>query len=414
LRTIGVVTTARSDYGIWLPVLRRLATEPGLRLQLIVGGMHLSPEFGRTATIIESDGFPIAERVELLLSSDSPEGIAKSMGLAVLGFAQALARMRPDVLAVLGDRFEMHAAALAALPFRIPVAHIHGGEVTQGAIDDALRHSITKLSHLHFVATDEYARRVVQLGEQPWRVIVCGAPALDHLASLRLLSPEDFHVRFGIPLEPAPLVVTYHPVTLEYEQAEFQIEQLLSALAGASVPIVFTMPNADTHGRYIAQRIREFVSGRSAAWMVDNLGTQAYFSLLRSATAMVGNSSSGLIEGPSFGLPVVNVGSRQDGRVRAANVIDVDNSRESIIQGLARALDPRFRKQLAGLNNPYGTGTAAETIVRRLAEVPLDDTLCRKEFFDVSIEPMAWRRNRSAGSGGEPHRIKQPAFTLSR
>ncbi len=240
MRTIGVVTVSRSDYGSYLPVLREIREDPGLKLHLIVSGMHLSPEFGLTARAIEADGFEINDCVEMLLSSDTPEGISKSMGLGLIGFAQSYACFRPDILLVLGDRFEMHAAALAALPFKIPVAHIHGGEITEGAIDDALRHSITKLSHLHFVSTEEYARRVIQMGEEPWRVIVSGAPSLDNLFNLALLERQELQARFGLFLERDPLLVTYHPVTLEYEQTEWQVNELLAALQAFDLPVVFT------------------------------------------------------------------------------------------------------------------------------------------------------------------------------
>ena len=218
MRTIGVVTVGRSDYGIYLPLLRKIREDPHLQLHLIVAGMHLSPEFGLTVKNIEADGFETNERVEMLMSSDTPGGIAKSMGLGTIGFAESYARFRPDILLVLGDRFEMHAAALAALPFKIPVAHIHGGEITEGAIDDALRHSITKLSHLHFVSTQEYAHRVLQLGEEPWRVIISGAPSLDNLHNIKLLEREQLETHTGLRLGGNPLLVTYHPVTLEYEQ----------------------------------------------------------------------------------------------------------------------------------------------------------------------------------------------------
>ena len=295
---IGVVTVARSDYGIYLPILRAIQAEPSLRLGLYVSGAHLSPEFGLTVREIEKDGFDIVERVEMLLSSDSAEGISKAMGLGLIGFAQAFARTRPDLLLVLGDRFEMHAAALAALPFRIPIAHLHGGELTEGAIDDALRHSMTKLSHLHFVSTADYARRVIQLGEAPARVIVSGAPSLDQLRQTRLLTRNEFAERFHIALPEVFLLVTYHPVTLEYEQTEWQIQQLLAALRQTGLPVLFTMPNADTNGRIIRDYIRQYVAAQAdspmPAYVVENLGTQGYASVMQMATAMVGNSSSGI------------------------------------------------------------------------------------------------------------------------
>lgn len=385
MRTVGVVTVSRSDYGICLPLLRKIREDPDLRLHLIVSGMHLSPEFGLTVKAIEADSFEIAERVEMLLSSDTPEGIAKSIGLGVMGFAQTFTRFRPDVLVVLGDRFEMYAAALAALPFKLPVAHIHGGEITQGAIDDSLRHSLTKLSHLHFVATQEYARRVLQLGEEPWRVVVSGAPSLDNLHTLPLLDPRKLEAQLGFHLAEAPLLVTFHPVTLEYEQTEWQVGELLHALRAFDLPVVFTKPNADTNGRVITRMLLDFVKDYPLGKIVDNLGTQAYFSMMAFAVAMVGNSSSGIVEAPSFGLPVVNIGTRQRGRVRAGNVIDVGYGREEIRRGIEKALQPEFRACLRGMANPYGDGHAAELIVQRLQDVTLDDKLVMKRFVDVSL-----------------------------
>jgi UDP-hydrolysing UDP-N-acetyl-D-glucosamine 2-epimerase len=283
----------------------------------------------------------------------------------------------------MGDRFEMHAAALAALPFKIPVAHVHGGELTEGAIDDALRHSITKLSHLHFVSTDVYARRVIQLGEEPWRVVVSGAPSLDHLRSLTLLTRVELEAQVGCSLEPAPLLVTYHPVTLEYEQTEWQVTQLLAALEAARRPLIFTLPSADTYARVIIRLVRAFVARQPQAHLVSNLGTRGYFSMMAYALAMVGNSSSGIIEAPSLGLPVVNIGTRQQGRIRAANVLDVGNSREEILRGIAAATMPAFRERLRGLVNPYGQGRAADIIVARLKETPRDERLLRKRFADA-------------------------------
>lgn len=390
MRTVGVVTVGRSDYGIYVPVLRRIETDAVLRLHLIVSGMHLSPEFGRTVQMIEADGFVVNDRIEMLMSSDSPEGVAKSIGLGVLGFAQAYGRFRPDILVVLGDRFEMYAAVVAALPFKIPVAHIHGGEVTSGAIDEALRHSMTKLSHLHFVSTAEYARRVTQLGEEPWRVTVSGAPSLDNFRAVRLLSPVELTAKYGLAFDRPPLLVTFHPVTLEYERARWQITELLAALEASGLPIVFTLPNADTAGREIAGVIHAFVSTHPRSSLADNLGTQAYFSLMAVAAAMVGNSSSGIIEAPSFGLPVVNIGSRQDGRVRAANVIDVGYDRDGILRAIEAATRPELRERLRGLPNPYDSGCASGQIVERLKDVVIDDRLLMKRFHDVAaarVEP---------------------------
>lgn len=391
MRTLGIVTVGRSDYGIYLPVLREIQAHADLTLHLIVSGTHLSPEFGMTVDAIEADGFTVGDRVEMLLSSDTPDGTATSMGLGVIGFARVFQRCRPDMIVVLGDRFEMFTAALAALPFCIPVAHIHGGEATQGAMDDALRHAMTKLSHLHFVSTAEYARRVEQLGEEPWRIVISGAPALDHLRTMSLLSPSDLQSQFGITVVPPPLLVTFHPVTLEPDQIEWQTRELLNALDHAGVPIVFTQPNADAGGRRIGNLIDEFVACHPLARRVDNLGARGYFSVMRAAAAMVGNSSSGIIEAPSLGLPVVNVGSRQSGRVRATNVIDVGNTSHAIFAGIQQATDPGFRAALRGMVNPYGAGQASATIVERLRTITLDDHLRIKRFRDLDIVPVGTR-----------------------
>ena len=377
-----MVTAARSDYGIYLPVLQRIQEEPGLSLHLIVTGMHLSPEFGLTVRAIEQDGFEIGERVEMLLSSDTPEGIGKSMGLGTVGFAQTYARVRPDILLVLGDRFEMHAAVVAALPFKIPVAHIHGGESTEGAIDDAIRHSITKMSHLHFAATETYAHRVIQMGEEPWRVVVSGAPSLDNLHRIPLLGREELEKQYGLHLRDPLLLVTYHPVTLEYEQTGIQVRELLAALEEMDATTIFTYPNADTHSRIVIEMIREFASQRQWAEVVVNLGTQGYFSMMKYAAAMIGNSSSGIIEAASLKLPVVNIGIRQQGRLRAKNVIDVGCARAEIVAAGEKAVSSQFRSSLDDLVNPYGDGHAAERIVAKLKQVKLNDDLLQKHFYE--------------------------------
>ena len=383
LRSIGVVTTSRADYSACRPLLKALQADPHISLRLYVSGTHLSPEFGLTVRCIEDDGMEIAERVEMLLSSDTPEAIAKSTGLGLIGFGQAFGSFRPDILVVLGDRYEMLAAALAALPFTIPVAHLSGGELTEGAIDDVLRHSITKLSHLHFAATEEYARRIIQLGEEPWRVTVSGESSLDNLRTITMLSPSELEERYRLQLGGPFLLVTYHPTTLEYEQAESQIDELLTALAKTKLSPVFTQPNADTGNRVIRQKLEQFVASHRSSALVDNFGTQAYFSMMNLATAMVGNSSSGIVEAASFRLPVVNIGTRQHGRIRARNVIDVGYSQEEIAKGIQQAIDPQFRASLGGLTNPYGNGEASSIILERLKNAALGDSLIRKKFYDL-------------------------------
>ena len=379
MRTIGAVTVGRSDYGIYRPVLQRIRADGSLRLVLFVGGAHLSPELGFTVREIEGDGFTDLERVEHAAEDDAPLAAAQSMGRATIGFAAAFSRRRPDIVLVLGDRFEMHAAASAAVPLRIPLAHIHGGESSEGAFDEALRHSITKLSHLHFAATEAYARRIVRMGEEPWRVHVTGAPALDQLRDFQPLADEELAARFGVDLSRATLLVTFHPPTLEPDGA--RVCELLAAVADSGFAAVATYPNADPGYRDVLEPLRERADADPAFRLVPNLGTRAYFTLLGRCAAMVGNSSSGIVEAPWFALPVVNVGSRQDGRLRAANVIDCPPERDAILAAIRRATSESFRERLRGLENPYGDGRAAERIVEALKETPLEGLLV-KRFHD--------------------------------
>lgn len=382
-KTITAVTTSRADYGVFRPVLRRIAAASDLDLELMVTGSHLAPLYGHTVEQIEADGFVIRDRIETLLANDSPYAVAQSMGLTMLGFAQAYARAKPELLLVLGDRYEMFAAAAAAVPMKIPIAHIHGGETTEGAIDEAFRHALTKMSHLHFAATDEYRDRILQLGEQPHRVCVSGAPSLDNLNDLTLLSQEELERRLNFSLEQPFLLVTFHPVTLQYEEAASQFQQLLAALEQFSTRVVFTYPNADTSGQVIIRMIESYVAKNDNATAVATLGTQAYFSLMRLAHAMVGNSSSGIIEAASFHLPVVNIGIRQKGRVRGVNVIDCDVVSTDILSSLKLACSTNFHRSISGMVNPYGDGRAAERIVGRLSQLELNEQLLHKKFYDI-------------------------------
>lgn len=383
MRTIGVVTVARSDYGLYRPILRELAAHPDLTLHLIVGGMHLSEEFGSTVGEIEQDGFAIADRVATPLESDAPAGIAAAIGFGIGGFAQSFARTRPDLLLVLGDRYEMLAAVTAALPFALPVAHVHGGESTEGLIDEGIRHAITKMSHVHFAATELYARRIVQMGEEPWRVHVSGAPGLDAIRELTPVPKAELERLVGLPIGDRSLLVTYHPVTLEYEHVERDLAAFLEALDSSGFDLVFTAPNADTNTRTVTQMIQSFIATRERAVLTPNLGSHGYLSMLGLVRGMVGNSSSGIIEAASFKLPVVNVGTRQQGRVRPRNVIDAGHEPAAILDAIRRATSDEFRASLADLQNPYGDGHAAERIVATLAAVPLDRTLIVKRFHDL-------------------------------
>jgi UDP-N-acetylglucosamine 2-epimerase (non-hydrolysing) len=383
VRSIGVVTGARSDYGLYRPILRQLHDDPDIDLRLFVGGMHLSQEFGYTVTDIEKDGFPIAERIDMLVSSDSPVAIATSIGLGVIGYARAFERSRPDILLVIGDRFDMLAAATAAIPLNIPLAHIHGGESTEGLIDEPIRHSITKMSHLHFAATAKYAQRIMQMGEEPWRVTVSGAPGLDNLADFVAPSLAGL-AEFGVDLDSPPLIVTYHPVTLDFEDTARQTQNLMTALDSVGMPVVFTYPNADTNGRVIIDAINAYVSSHQGAYAVAHLGTQGYFGLMANGAAMVGNSSSGIIEAASFGLPVVDIGDRQRGRVHDANVINVGYETADIIAGITRVTTPDFSSVAKNVINPYGDGHAAGKIVQVLKTVEINKALLFKHFHDPS------------------------------
>ena len=380
MREIAVVTTARSDFGLYIPVLETILEHSELDLKILASGMHLAPEFGRTVDQIEAAGFEVFERVESLVASDTPEAITKSIGLGIIGFAQVFSRWQPDILLLLGDRFDMYAATVAALPFRIPIAHLHGGEVTEGAIDEAFRHSITKMAHLHFPATEVYAERIRQMGEEDWRIKVVGAPGLDNIRKMDLMTPEETAETFKFQLDRPVVLVTFHPVTLEYEHTEVYIKNLLDALDSLNTQILFTYPNADTAGRIIIQEIESFCSTHPGAQAVKNAGQRGYLSLLNTVSAMVGNSSSGIIEAASFKLPVVNIGSRQRGRHHLQNVVDSGYRMEEILAATLKVLDSDFRMDLVDLTNPYGDGHAAERIVERLSGVELGPQLIFKRF----------------------------------
>lgn len=382
-RTLAVVTGSRAEYGLYRPILRAIETSPALTLRLMVCGMHLSERYGMTVRRIEQGGFSIAERISTLSDADTPQAIGHAIGNGVKGFADAFARLRPDLLLLLGDRYDMLAAASAALAYALPIAHVHGGELTEGLIDDAIRHSLTKMSHLHFVATARYRERVIQMGEQPDRVFVSGAPGLDTVRTTEPTPRAELERIVGISFDPAPLLVTFHPVTLEYAEANAQIDTVLAALAQVKRPIVFTYPNADTSGLRVIAAIEAFVGAHANARVIKDLGPADYFGMMAESAAMVGNSSSGLIEAPSFALPVVNIGNRQRGRLRAANVIDCANETPAIGEAIGRATAPELRAKLKGMANPYGDGHAAERIVDVLQTVSLDADLVKKRFFDI-------------------------------
>ena len=382
-RKICVITSARADYGLLRWVMQGVAEEPGLHLQIIATGMHLSPEFGLTFRDIEEDGFKIDRKIEMLTSSDTPVGIAKSMGLGMIGFADAIDALRPDLLLVLGDRFEILAAVTAALVTKLPVAHLHGGERTEGAFDEASRHAITKMSHLHFVATEEYRRRVIQLGEQPSRVHLVGGLGVDGAHKIKLLDRAALEASLDFKLGKKNLLVTFHPATLDAASAGGQMEELMAALAELQdTHYIFTLPNADTDSRKLANIVRQFVTKHQNARAYTSLGQLRYLSCVAQVDGVIGNSSSGLTEVPTFRKGTVNIGDRQRGRLQAASVINCEPTRGSIGAALGRLYSKEFQGTLAQVRNPYGSGGASKRVVGILRDCALDG-LAKKEFYDL-------------------------------
>ena len=387
-RTIAVVTTSRADYSHLFWPLKDLATHPDVDLKLIVMAAHLSPEFGCTAQEIEQDGFAIASRIECLVSSDTDVGMAKTLGLAVLSLTDVLAQMRPDLLLLIADRYEMLAPASVALTLRIPVAHIEGGEVSEGAIDDAVRNALTKMAHLHFTSTDRARSRVISMGEEPWRVYRAGAPSLDHIRRSRLLTRDQLEETLDLRLEERVTVVAYHPVTL-LRDTTAEAHALFAALERIPGQIIFCYPNADAGSHSLMTRAREFCLKREGAQLFVNLAAVTYWSLLREATLLLGNSSSGIMEAASFALPVVNVGLRQHGRERGRNILDAKPTTESILEQVEKAGSVEFRDSLLDMENPYGNGFAAERIVHALTTAPLEDLLHKRAhpLEGITLQP---------------------------
>jgi UDP-hydrolysing UDP-N-acetyl-D-glucosamine 2-epimerase len=366
--------------------MRLIKADPDLELQILVSGAHLEAEFGETWREIERDGFQIDARIDMQLKGDEPVALAKSMSLCLSGCAEVLNRSRPDMLVLLGDRYETLAAAQAAMMLRLPIAHVHGGEVTEGAIDDAVRHAITKMAHLHFAATEEYRQRIIQLGEQPARVFRVGAPGLDNIANVIPLSAQDLEAQLGIRFGKQNFLVTYHPVTLDRAEPAAAVGQLLDALDRfPDTHIVITKSNADAGGRGVNRRLDAYAAAnRGRVWAISSLGTQSYLSVMALADAVVGNSSSGIIEAPAVGKPTVNIGSRQRGRVRAPAVIDCAEDRDAIVAAIERALSPQMKATAARRNSPYGTGGASENIKKVLAAVDLENLL-EKKFYSLPL-----------------------------
>jgi UDP-hydrolysing UDP-N-acetyl-D-glucosamine 2-epimerase len=381
-RKIAVITTSRADYGHLYWPLRDLSAHPQVDLTLIVLGSHLSPEFGRTVREIEKDGFSIDANIECLLSSDSDVGMAKTIGVAALSLADCLGRMRPDILLLIADRYELLAPASVALALRIPIAHIEGGEISEGAIDDAVRNALTKMSHIHFTSTFEAKRRIIAMDEEEWRVHRAGAPSLDHLRRSTLRTREELESHLKIKLEKPSILVAYHPVTIARDTVH-EAAPLFEALASLPGQILFCYPNADAGSRDLIARSRSFAATLANSHVFVNLDALTYWSLLRQVDVFLGNSSSGIMETPSLALPAINVGLRQQGRERARNIIDAAPNPQALLKALRTATSSAFRESLHGMTNPYGDGSASEKIVRVLTTVPLSQDLLMKRHSSL-------------------------------
>lgn len=384
MRKICVVTGSRAEYGLLSGLMRAIQQDEELQLQIIATNMHLSPEFGLTYKEIEQDGFKIDKKVQMLLSGDTSNATTKSVGLATIGFADAYEDLKPDLLVVLGDRFEIIAAVTAALFFKIPVAHLHGGEITEGAYDDCIRHAITKMSHLHFTSTEAYRQRVIQLGEQPNRVFYVGAIGVENIKHIPLLSKKDLEESLNFSLGKKSLLVTYHPVTLENHTAASQCQNLLDALDEfPEYKVIFTLPNSDTDGRILIQMIHEYVSKHSERCMsIPSLGLKRYLSALKYVNAVIGNSSSGIIEVPSFGIPTLNIGNRQKGRIAAESVIHCGTDKQEIIDGLKKCLSQEQKEIAQRALNPYDKENTTQEILDIIKHYPLENIMY-KTFYNI-------------------------------
>lgn len=390
MKKVCVITGTRAEFGLLKPLIQKIDEDSELALQIVVTGMHLSPEFGLTYREIEEAGFEITERNEMLLSSDTPNGITKSVGLGLIGFADIFTKLMPDIIVILGDRYEMLAAATAAMVHRIPIAHIHGGELTLGAIDDAFRHSITKMSTLHFASTEEYRKRIIQLGEQPGSVFCVGALGVENIKSQKLLSKEELKRDIRFSLEEPYVMVTFHPITLEKSTTGKQFENLLLALEEfREYRILFTKANADTDGRIINQLIDEYAArNKERVAAFTSLGMIRYLSALQYCEMVIGNSSSGIIEAPSFHIPTVNIGNRQEGRVRGRSVVDCDCTIEGIMHAVYSAREMNKKGSLLNERNPYEGENTSGNILKVLKDFLAKKIDIKKHFFDINMEQV--------------------------
>ena len=384
---ICVVTGTRAEYGLLYWTMKEIFQDPDFTLQIIATGMHLSPEFGNTYTEILKDGFQIDKKIEMLMSSDTSVGISKSMGLGMISFCEVYEELKPDLILVLGDRFEIFSAVSAAMISKIPIAHCHGGEATVGLIDEPIRHSITKMSHFHFTSTEEYKNRVIQLGEHPERVYNVGALGIENINKLELLSKEDFEKSISFKLANNKIaLVTFHPVTLENSTSGKQMKELLDAISHfQDMKVIFTKANSDTDGRIINEMIDDYVASNRNVVGFASLGQLRYLSALKYVDIVIGNSSSGLIEVPSFNKPTVNIGDRQKNRIKADSIIDCEPIKEKIIEAIQLGLSNEFSKKISSLISPYGTGNSSEQIIKAIKSIDFKnkESILKKEFYDL-------------------------------
>lgn len=386
MKKLIIVTATRAEYGLLSPIIKKFMSEPDIDVRVAVTGAHLSPEFGMTVKEIEADGIPIDKKIEILMSSDTPVAISKSMGLALISFAEYFNESKPNALMVLGDRYETLAIACAAMNARIPIIHLYGGEATEGLIDEAVRNAITKISFLHFTSTEEYRHRVIQMGESPERVFYVGAMGVENAKNICLLSKIDLENKLGFSLGDSYAVLTFHPVTLENNTAEQQVKELLKAISKLpEITFLCTKANADTNGRIINESIEKYSHEYPNIYLVDSLGVQGYLSAVKYAKFVIGNSSSGIIEVPSFKIPTINIGDRQLGRIQADSVINCKSTEKEIINAIKKAISNDFKNKLYDIKNPYGDGKSSNKIVKISKEFLINANLkLKKRFYDLN------------------------------
>ena len=387
-KKITVLTATRAEYGLLRPIIKALMAIDKFQVSVVVTGAHLSPEFGLTYQEIVADGIQIDKKIEILLSSDTPVSISKSMGLAIISFAEYFEESKPDALVVLGDRYETLAVCCAAMNARIPIVHLYGGETTEGAVDEAIRHSISKMSYLHFTSTQEYRNRVIQLGEHPDRVYAVGGIGIENALKMPLLSKEELEQSINFTLDKPYAVVTFHPVTLEEGQAQVQFEQILQAFSKhPEMKYIITKANADANGRIINKMIDEYAASHDNCVAFESLGALRYLSALKYATMVIGNSSSGLVEVPSFKIPTINIGDRQKGRLQAESVINCEPVEEEVSAAIDKAMSEEFRQTASVVVNPYGDGNTSEKIAQTMVRMLIDEDVdLKKKFYDIKVD----------------------------